>query len=127
MKRNPFLRSVIVPSILILLGLGFVAACGGGGDSVGGDVAVGQKLYGSNCSLCHGQGGVGKPALGADLRANEFIGGMTDEQVVAFLKEGRRADHPLNEKGVDMPPKGGNPGLTDEDLRQIVAYLRSLS
>ena len=52
---------------------------------------------------------------------------MTDDQVVEFLKEGRRADHPLNEKGVDMPPKGGNPGLSDDDLRQIVAYLRSLS
>ena len=33
----------------------------------------------------------------------------------------------LNDRGVDMPPKGGNPGLSDDDLRQVVAYLRSLS
>lgn len=86
-----------------------------------------MKIYNANCALCHGQGGAGKPALGKDLRANEFVAGMTDEEVVAFLKEGRRANHPLNERGVDMPPKGGNPGLSDEDLRQVVAYLRSLN
>jgi len=128
MTRNSILCSVILPSLVILLALGTLAACGGsGGDGVGGGAAAGQKLYGSNCALCHGQGGVGKPALGKDLRANQFIAGMTDDQVVAFLEEGRRADHPLNEKGVDMPPKGGNPGLSDDDLRLIVAYLRSLS
>lgn len=127
MTRNPLLRSLFALSVLGLMALVSVMACGGGGAGVGGEAVAGQKLYGSNCALCHGQGGVGKPALGKDLRGNEFIGGMTDDQLVAFLKEGRRADHPLNEKGVDMPPKGGNPGLSDDDLLQIVAYLRSLS
>ena len=65
--------------------------------------------------------------MGKDLRGNEFLGGMSDEEAVAFLKEGRRANHPLNERGVDMPPKGGNPGLSDDDLLLIVAYMRSLS
>jgi len=128
MKRNPLVRGVIDLSTLGLLGLGFLVACGGGASQgVTSDAGAGQKLYGSNCALCHGQGGVGKPALGKDLRGNEFIGGLTDDQVVEFLREGRRADHPLNERGVDMPPKGGNPGLSDDDLRRIVAYLRSLS
>ena len=64
--------------------------------------------------------------MGMDLRNNAFIAGMSDDEVVQFLIEGRRADHPMNTKGVDMPPRGGNPGLTDEDLRKVVAYLRSL-
>jgi cytochrome c5 len=126
MKRIPFWRSVIHLSILAWVGLGSIVACGGGGDA-GGEAAAGEKIYGANCALCHGQGGVGKPALGKDLRQNEFIAGMTDDQMVEFLKAGRRADHPLNEKGVDMPPRGGNPGLSDDDLRRIVTYLRSLS
>lgn len=124
MKNSQLLKNLM---ILPILGLGVVVACGGGSGSGGREAAAGEKLYGANCALCHGQGGVGKPALGKDLRQNDFVAGMTDEEVVEFLKEGRRADHPLNDKGVDMPPKGGNPGLTDEDLHAIVDYLRSLS
>jgi len=127
MKRNPAFRLGMARVLLGLLAVAALVACGGGGGGATGQTADGHRLYGSNCALCHGQGGVGKPALGKDLRNNEFLAGMTDDQVVEFLKEGRRADHPLNEKGVDMPPKGGNPGLSDDDLRQIVAYLRSLS
>ncbi|MCP4087133.1 MAG: cytochrome c, partial [Actinomycetia bacterium] len=29
--------------------------------------------------------------------------------------------------GVDMPVKGGNPALSDEDLIDIVAYLKSIN
>jgi mono/diheme cytochrome c family protein len=118
---------VIVLLVMVYVGLGLLAAFSGGSGSAGGEAAAGQRLFDANCALCHGRGGVGKPPLGKDLRQNEFLGGMTDDQAVAFLKEGRRASHPLNEKGVDMPPKGGNPGLTDEDLMLIVGYLRSLS
>lgn len=127
MKRYPFVRRVIILSVFAFTGLGFLFACGGGGGTAGGEAAAGARLYGANCALCHGRDGAGKPALGKDLRNNEFIAAMTDEQAIEFLEEGRRADHPLNDKGVDMPPKGGNPGLSDEDLRQIVVYIRSLS
>ena len=127
MKRRPFLFGVTLLSVLALAGLGSLVGCSGSGGAVGDEAAAGKKLYGTNCALCHGQGGVGKPALGKDLRRNEFLGGMTDDQVVEFLEQGRRANHPLNERGVDMPPRGGNPGLSDDDLRLIVAYLRSLS
>jgi mono/diheme cytochrome c family protein len=119
--RVPFVPIVGMSMVVLLI------ACGGGSGAAGGKAAAGEKLYNSNCALCHGQGGVGKPALGTDLRGNDFLAGLSDDEVVQFLEEGRRADHPLNDKGVDMPPKGGNPGLTDQDLRAIVAYLRSLS
>ena len=127
MSRDTTARRTIILSTLALVSLGLLVACGGTGGAGGGPAAAGFKVYNANCALCHGQGGVGKPALGKDLRNNEFLAGMTDDQVVEFLKVGRRADHPLNQRGVDMPPKGGNPGLSDEDLRQVVVYLRSLS
>ncbi len=81
----------------------------------------------ANCALCHGADGQGKPALGKELRDNEFVAGLTDEELVQFLVVGRRADDPLNSKGVDMPPRGGNPGLTDGDLLAIVTFMRGLS
>ena len=100
-------------------------ACGGGNMSA--EAARGQRLFAANCALCHGQSAEGKAMLGKSLQANEFVRGRSDDEMVEFLKTGRRADHPLNERGVDMPPKGGNPGLSDEDLQLIVAYLRTLS
>jgi mono/diheme cytochrome c family protein len=122
------MRTTKCLGVLVLVVLGsMLAACGGGSPSVTGEAAAGQKIYNANCALCHGQGGVGKPALGKDLRQNAFIDGLTDDEMVEFLKEGRRANHPLNERGVDMPPRGGNPGLSDENLRLIVEYLRGLS
>ncbi len=64
--------------------------------------------------------------LGKDLTNSAFLAGLSDDELVEFLKVGRRANDPANEAGVDMPPKGGNPALTDGDLYDIVAYLRSL-
>lgn len=102
-----------------------VTACGGSGEP-GAGARRGQRLYIANCALCHGQSGEGKVMLGKSLQGSEFVRGLSDEGMVEFLREGRRADHPLNESGVDMPPRGGNPGLTDEDLQSIVDYLRTL-
>ena len=117
----------IVPGALavVLLTL-LVAACGAGGESSQ-DTVRGGQLFETNCALCHGRAGEGKPMLGKDLRDNDFAKMMSDEELVDFLRVGRPADHPLNDRGMDMPPRGGNPALTDEDLALIVAFLRTLS
>lgn len=100
--------------------------CGSGGSATSEEVAQGQKLFRSTCATCHGQDAQGMPMLGKDLRGNEFLAGLSDVELVEFLREGRPANHPLNERRVDMPPRGGNPALTDEDLRLIGAYMRSI-
>ena len=68
----------------------------------------------------------GVSGLGTSLRDNTFIQDQTDDGLVAFIKEGRANDAPDNESGVAMPPYGGNTRLTDEDLSDIVAFLRTL-
>ena len=124
-KRSVNITAIATATLLVAASV-WLAACGGG-SSPGGEVAAGKGLFAANCGLCHGQSGEGKPALGKGLKNNEFVQGLSDDELVEFLQVGRRADHPLNERGVDMPPRGGNPGLTDDDLRKIVAYVRSLS
>jgi disulfide bond formation protein DsbB len=64
--------------------------------------------------------------LGKDLTTSEFVKTTSDADMVAFIKIGRPASDPANTQGVDMPPKGGNPALTDQDILDIVAYVRSL-
>ena len=121
----------IRPATLALLAvgatLGGLIACGGGGGGPDAAlVAEGEKHFMSTCATCHGRDAMGLPNLGKGLHGNEFVQSKSDRDLVAFLKTGRPAAHPLNTTGVDMPPKGGNPALSDENLEAIVAYLRTL-
>ena len=98
---------------------------GGGGGAVDGKLARGEKLFQQTCATCHGADGHGMPKLGKDLHNNEFTMGLSDQEMLQFIKEGRPAWHPDNTQGVDMPPRGGNPALTDEDLLAIIAFQRT--
>ena len=88
----------------------------------------GGMMMGSylTCAACHGPAGEGIEGLGKDMTTSEFIAGNTDDELVAFIKVGRDPSDPLNTTGVGMPASGGNPALSDEDLFDIVAYIRTL-
>jgi mono/diheme cytochrome c family protein len=90
-----------------------------------GNPAAGQALFVS-CTACHGPTGEGIPGLGKDLTSSEFVSGKTDDELISFIKVGRDPNDPLNTTGIAMPPKGGNPALGDDDLYNIVAYLRTI-
>jgi disulfide bond formation protein DsbB len=92
-----------------------------------GDTAAGQTAFTATCSACHGPTGEGVQGLGKDLTTSEFVAGLNDDELVAFIKVGRPTSDPLNTTKIDMPPKGGNPALSDDDLYNIVAHLRSIS
>lgn len=91
-----------------------------------GDAARGQQLFASTCAACHGPNGEGVQGLGKDMRHSEFIAGLSDEELLAFIKRGRDMSDPLNTTGVAMPPKGGNPALSDEQLLDIIAFVRTI-
>lgn len=88
-------------------------------------VEQGQTLFAA-CVGCHGADAHGLPNLGKDLVSSEFVGGLSDEDLLVFIKTGRPIWDTANTTGIDMPPKGGNPALTDEQLLNIIAYIRSL-
>ena len=119
-----------------------LAACGGGDDGAdttaaptqapggeegGGSAEAGLTIYDGTCTTCHGVGGVGVENLGKPLANSDFVSGMTDAELIEFIKVGRAPSDPENTSGVAMPPKGGNPALDDADLADVVAYLRTLN
>jgi cytochrome c5 len=112
--------------VVVALGLGGCGGAAGGGTIAAVDPAQGQQLFRQSCAMCHGMNGEGMSRLGQDLRHNAFIQRNSDDELAAFIKRGRPASDPANLRGVDMPPRGGNAALTDDDLVRIVAYLRSL-
>ncbi len=89
-------------------------------------VSQGEQLF-MLCSACHGSDGRGLPNLGKDLVASEFVAGLTDQELLDFIKVGRPIWDPLNTTGIDMPGKGGNPAMTDDDIWAIITYIRDLS
>lgn len=84
----------------------------------------GKATLSTTCVACHMPDGGAKPGLGKDMIHSTFTAGLDDDGLVAFLKVGRDAGDPLNTTGVGMPAKGGNPALTDDDLRDLVTFIR---
>ena len=127
-------RLWVLGSVLALVAL----ACGGGdGDArtsqpaptaaSAGDAAAGEALFAGTCFACHGPDAKGIPGLGKTLVGSDFANGLSDAALVEFIKTGRPIDDPLNTTEVEMPPRGGNSELSDEDLGDIVAFIRSLN
>lgn len=94
--------------------------------SLKGNPVDGKTLFGQTCSACHGMDAKGLPKLGKDLTTSTFISEKTDDDLLKFVEVGRQPTDPLNTTGVAMPPKGGNPALTDQQIMDIIAYLRTL-
>jgi mono/diheme cytochrome c family protein len=103
-----------------------VLAAAGGDAELAGYIASGDKLFHTVCIACHGKAGAGIQGNGKALAANQFIGSLDDDSLLAFLKQGRAPTDPGNTTGIQMPPKGGNPALSDDDLLDIIAYVRTL-
>lgn len=132
-------RNLILLTLISVLAL-ILVACGGdngaSSDSApaapaetavpAGDAIVGKELFDKTCLACHGEGGVGIAGLGKDMTTSEFIKGLSDAELLAFIKVGRSTSDPANTTGVDMAPRGGNPSLNDGNLIDIIAYIRTL-
>ena len=133
------MKKLFIVLVVLILAVLTIAACGGGGEDKAsesaaesaatlppGDAANGEKLFNQTCQACHGAGGIGIEGLGKDMTTSEFISGQSDAELLAFIKKGRPSGDSMNTTGVDMPPKGGNPALTDEQIMDIIAYIRTL-
>ncbi|MCG8671416.1 MAG: cytochrome-c oxidase, cbb3-type subunit III [Pseudomonadales bacterium] len=79
-------------------------------------VKVGQRLYGNNCSVCHGSDAKGSKGF-PNLTDNDWLYGGTPEAIKTTLIKGRNGN---------MPPMiaavGGEQGAKD-----VAAYVLSLS
>ena len=127
----------VYAGILLVLALALVA-CGGGESTTeegaggeaetvsAGDPVAGEEKYNEVCIACHGPEGEGIDGLGKPFQTSEFVRTHSDQELLDFIKQGRPISDPENTTGVDMPPKGGNPALTDEQIMDIIAYIRTL-
>ncbi|EAT13709.1 cytochrome-c oxidase, cbb3-type subunit III [Bermanella marisrubri] len=80
-------------------------------------MATGQRIYASNCSICHGstaQGSLGFP----NLTDNDWLYGGSFEAIKTTLLQGRQGA---------MPANGLMPNMTESQRNDVTAYVLSLS
>jgi len=82
-------------------------------------IKLGEFQFRSNCAFCHGLGGRGG-GRGLDLTRAKKRHGSTDAEMFHNIHEGIA--------GTAMPAAVGSigVGMTDEEIWQVVAYLRSI-
>jgi mono/diheme cytochrome c family protein len=129
----PMTRTYLVVTALLLILAVSLAACSGGASQAAapatasaGDPAAGEKIFASACVGCHGQQGKGVPGLSQDMTQSQRIASATDQELLEFIKTGRAPGDTPGTTVVVMPRKGGVPMLTDENLVDLVAYIRWL-
>lgn len=126
-RRMPALEAWAPPAVVITEADKAAALAAAGGDAeLAQFIASGNKLFHSTCVACHGSGGVGIQGNGKALVKNEFIKSLNDDALLAFVKQGRAPGDPKNTTGIQMPPKGGNPAMSDDDILDVISYLRTL-
>jgi cytochrome c5 len=74
--------------------------------------ANGEKVFNANCASCHAAGVLGAPKLG-------------DKAAWApRIKQGKEAIYTHGLNGFKMmPPKGGNPGLKDDEVKAAIDFM----
>ena len=122
------------PTVLGVLFTLIIATCGGDSGNPTTTAATGpghpvhgEEVFNASSIVCHGPGGTGIEGLGKPLTTSPFVAGLSDAKLLEFLIVGRPSDDPLNTTGIAMPPRGGNPSLTDADLMDVIAYVRTIN
>lgn len=80
----------------------------------------GKTLYAQYCLACHGADGAGMMPGVPDLTDKAGVLAKPDALLLSSMLNGVQRPG----AAVAMPPKGGNPALTEEDMQAVLAYIR---
>ena len=125
--RNPKRIAVLTTLVLVLSACAANSTSNGRatGPTAPGDAPAGALVYTRGCSSCHGDDLGGVDGLGKGLSPSDYVNTHTEDEVAELIIVGVPANDPLNMTGIDMSPRGGNPSLTDQDMADVAAYLKS--
>jgi len=72
-----------------------------------------KEIYNTVCMACHDTGAAGAPKLGDKAAWADRLAKGKETLI----------NNAINGLGAAMPPRGGNPNLTDEELKATVEYM----
>jgi mono/diheme cytochrome c family protein len=118
------LVAVAVPAMLALTAITTFADASPANTGLPGDPTRGATLYAQNCTSCHGvnlEGGIG-PALNPIEKLPGVPNSLDPNFLIQIITNGRKPQSG-DPRQTEMPPKGGNANLTDQDVRDLAAYI----
>lgn len=110
-----FFCSKVTRSLVILALASFLTPAFASGSEVG------EKVYAQTCIACHGANGKGAIPGVSDFTKADGPLAKSDDILFASVRDGLVTPG----KPLSMPPKGGNPSLTDDEIQAVIEYLRS--
>ena len=124
----PALVALAIPALLALTAISTLADSAPSPSAraapLPGDPTKGAALYGANCASCHGAsltGGIG-PALNPIEKLPNVANALDPTFLIGIITNGR-VHQPGDPRQTDMPAKGGNSALTDQDVKDLAAYI----
>lgn len=106
-----------VTGLIMLSALGLAYA---GLSVAAGDPDRGAAVFNGTCIACHGSDGSGSFPGVPDL--TEKTGPLSQDDAVLLKRMADGFQVPGSPMG--MPPRGGDPALTDADLEAVLKYMR---
>ncbi len=84
------------------------------------NIQNGAEKFGETCVACHGENGKGTMAGIPDFTSKKGPLQKSDEALIESITDGLERE----EADLAMPPLGGNDELTDQDVVDLLAYIR---
>jgi len=88
-------------------------------------IAAGRQLYLSNCAMCHGERGDGNGVVSKMLNPKprdhtdkKYMETLSNERLFSIIKNGGVV--------IGMPTMPANPHLRDEEIKNLIAFIRSI-
>lgn len=110
-KRIPDLRLIAILATLLAV---LTPSIGNADDNV-----AGQQIYQQNCVGCHGSDGSGNMRGIPDLTASDSPLKKPEAELVNNVING------VYRSMFGMPPRGGNSSLSDQDIVEVVRYMKA--
>lgn len=86
-----------------------------------GDAQAGREVYNSTCIACHAATGVGLVAGVPSFTKADGRLAQSDDVLLRNIINGYQSPG----SPMAMPPRGGDPDLTDQDLRNALSFIRT--
>ncbi len=89
-------------------------------ERISGAETRGETVYLQSCAICHGGDGESMMPGVPDLAGNARILDQPDQVLERRIIDGYQSPG----SALAMPARGGNPALTEHDVRRVITYMR---